>query len=81
MIELRDAIVPAANQREHLAGVGVDGNERDLRIGNGPGFFALGGLVLLAHDLIDVAHADLHGLRGGALQLGVERRVYAKTLV
>src|SRR4029077_14845360 len=44
VVELRDAIVAAPNQCEHLAGVGVDGNQRDLRIGDGPGFFALGGL-------------------------------------
>ena len=81
VIELRDAIVAAADQREDLAGVRVDGDERDLRIGDGAGFFALGGLVQLADELVYVLHADLDGLGGGALQFGVERGVDAEALV
>ena len=77
----RDAIVATANQCKHLAGVWVDGNQRDLWIGDGTGFFALGSLMLLAHDLVDVPHADLYSFRGGALQFGVERSVNSEALV
>ena len=39
--ELRDAVVAAADEGEDLSGVGVDGDERDLRIGDGAGLFAV----------------------------------------
>ena len=81
VVELRDAVVAAADQREDLAGVGVDGDERDLRIGDGAGLLAFGRLVLLADDVVDVVHADLDGLGGGALQIGIERGVDAEALV
>ena len=32
MVQLRDTIVAPADQREHLAGVRIEGNQRDLRI-------------------------------------------------
>ena len=46
----------------------------------GPGSSPLG-LVQLADELVDVLHADLDGLGGGALELGVERGVDAEALV
>ena len=81
MVELRDAVVAAADQGEDLAGVGVEGDESDLRISDGTRLLALGGLVLPANNLVDIAHADLYGLGGGALQVGVERGVDAQALV
>ena len=81
VVELRDAVVAAADECEDLAGVRVDGDERDLRIGDGAGLFSLGGLVQLADELVDVLHADLDGFGGGALQFGVERGVDAEALV
>ena len=56
-------------------------NERDLRIGDRARVFAFGRLMLLANDLVDIAHADLDGLGGGALQLGIERGVDAEVLM
>jgi len=37
--------------------------------------------VLLAHDLVDVLHADFDGFGGGALEVGVERGIDAETLM
>ena len=42
VVELRDAVVAAADECEDLAGVGVEGDERDLRIGDGSGGLPLG---------------------------------------
>ena len=77
MIELRDSVVATADQSENLAGVRVDSDEGDLRIGDRA--FAL--LVALADEFVDVLHAGFHGLRRGALELGIERSVDAKALV
>ncbi len=81
MVELRDAVVAAADEREDLAGVRVERDERDLRIGDGAGLLTFGGLVQLADELVDVLHADFDGFGGGALELGVERGVDAQALV
>ena len=81
MVELRDAVVAAADEGEDLSGVGVDGDERDLRVGDGGGGLALGGLVLLADDVVDDLDAGFDGLGGGALEIGVERGVDAEVLV
>ena len=32
VVELAGAVAASADQREHLAGVGIEGDERDLRI-------------------------------------------------
>ncbi len=81
VIELRDAVVAAADEREDLSGVGVERDEGDLRVGDGPGLFAFRCFVPLADDLVDVLHADLDGIGGGALQVGVERGVDAEVLM
>ena len=65
---------------------GSDGDEGDLRVGKvgggrglAAGAFA-GTAVLLADELVDVAHAVLDGGRGDALEVGVERGVDAQGL-
>ncbi len=78
VVELGDAVVAAADESEDLAGVGIEGDERDLRIGDGVGASLL---VQLADQFVDVLHADLDGFGGGALEFGVERGVDAEALV
>jgi hypothetical protein len=77
VVELRDAVVAAADEREDLAGVGVERDERDLRIGD----VGVALLVQFADELVDVLHADVDGFGGGALQFGIERGVDAEALV
>ncbi len=77
VIELRDSVVAASDEGEDLAGVRVERDEGDLRVRD-VCFIAL---VLFADHLVDVLHADIDGLRRGALQVGVERGVDAETLV
>ncbi len=72
VVELGGAVVAAADKGEDLAGVGVEGDERDLGIGVS---------VVLADELVYVAHAGFNGFRGDALELGVERGVDAEGLV
>ena len=73
VVELRGAVVTAADEGEDLAGVGVEGDEGGLGVVDGAAVFA----VELANELIDVDHAFLDGGGGGALQLGVKRGVDA----
>jgi len=77
VVELGDAVVAASDESENLAGVGVERNKRDLGVGDGISALA----VLLANHFVDVSHADLDGLGGGALEFGVERGVDAEALV
>ena len=79
VVELGDAVVAASDESEDLAGVGVEGDEGDLRVVDGVG--ASLALVQLADHLVDIFHADLDGLGGGALEFGIERGVDAEALV
>ena len=77
MIVLGAVVVTAADEREDLAGVRVEGDERDLGRGGGVAVAALA----LFDDGVDVAHADLDGLGGDTLEFGIERGVDAERFV
>ncbi len=77
VVVLGAVVVAAADEGEDLAGVGVEGDERDLRGGGGVAVAALAFL----DDAVDVAHADLDGLGGDALEFGVKRGVDAEGVV
>jgi len=81
VVDLGDAIVTPADQRENLSGVRVDGDQGNLRIGDRFGLFALGCFLLLADDFINVAHSDLNGVGSNLLEVGVERGVDAEVLM
>ncbi len=55
-------------------------DQRDLRLRHRLALFLPGG-VAAGEKLVDVLHADLHGLGGRALEIGIERGVDAIALV
>ena len=77
VVELRDAVVAAADEREDLSSVWVEGDERDLRVGDGSGALAFGSLVLLPDDVVDDLDGGIDGLGGCSLEFGVERGIDA----
>ena len=74
VVVLRVGVVAAADKGENLAGVRVQGDESDLRNGGRFAWFA----VALRDDLVDVFHAEFHGIGGSVLEVGVERGVDAQ---
>ena len=91
VIQLAEAIVAASDQGQHLAGVGIEGDQRHLRHGTvldldlgfgglaGAGFDLLG--APLDHLLVDQLHAFVDGFGGGLLQVGVNGGVDAQGLL
>ena len=78
MVELGDAVVAAADQREYLAGVWIESYQRNLRSGDGLGI--LGSRAAPFDQLIDGLHAFSDGFVGDLLQIGIERAVDAQAL-
>ena len=78
MVELGDAVVAASDEGEDLASVRIEGDEGDLGIVDGGRCSCR---AELADQFVDIFHADLDGLGGGALEFGVERGVDAEALV
>ena len=88
MIQLADAIVPAAHQGQNFAGVRIHDNHRDLGLRSGQDF----GLVLVLADLcplgaqlgdlvVDQLDSGLHGCRRCLLQVGIDRGVNSVALI
>ena len=78
VVELGDAVIAAADQRQYLAGMWVESYQRDLWSGDGLG--VLGSRATPFHQLIDRLHAFSDGFIGDLLQIGIERAVDAKAL-
>ena len=85
MVQLAQAVVASAHQRQHLSGMRIQRHQRDLRIGEIPGrrHRAVFGLVrvLLQHHLINQFRAEIDRLRRRVLQIRIERGVDAQTLM
>ena len=78
VVKLADAVVAAADEREHLAGVGIERDERDL--GGGDRRRGLAGLDRGADEAlmtgcdqgVDLLHAVGDGVLGDLLELRIE---------
>ena len=87
VIELADAVVTAADQGQDLAGVGIEGDEGDLRIdGFGRRFAVLCGDTgqtseVRGHQLVDVLHAVSDGVLGYLLEVRIEGGIDAEALL
>jgi hypothetical protein len=76
VVQLRVAVAAPADQRQHLAGVRIERDQRHLRIDVGlPG---LSLRVQLVHLLVDDVNGGVDGRGGSALQIGIERGVDAQ---
>ena len=80
VVELALAVIAAADEGADFAGVRVHHHHRHLDRGRGLALLFPEG-VALGEQFVDILHANLHGLGGGALQAGIERRVDAIALI
>ena len=77
VVHLRRAIAAPAHQRQHLAGVGIERNQRHLRIDVRLAQLPVARMQLVHLRVHDV-NGGVDGLRCQALQIGIERGVDAQ---
>ncbi len=74
MVELGDAVVATADESEDLAGMGIEGDERDLGIGD----VSVTLFVHFADEVVDTLHAGIDCFGRGTLEFWIERGVDAE---